>query len=773
MAQFDWQIRPEFNRDASKSILDNNETTFSSTFLRLCSIRGITSSEELIEKTNQKPQLYHDPFLLFEMDKTIERIQKAIEEFEPILIYGDYDADGITSTLVMYETLETIGANVHYYLPNRLTDGYGPNKARWSELVNELDIRLIITVDNGVAGFEAVDAMNDIGVDCIITDHHELQSELPNAFSIIHPKHPSGQYPFPELSGAGVALKVVSALLGEVPTEAVELAAIGTVADMVSLTDENRTIVLSGLTLIKDSMRVGLQLLLQNEKVNLDNLTSETIGFIIGPRLNAVGRLGDPTPGLELLKTLDISEAESLLEIVNEKNRERKSITENITIEIENRMAQYDSIPNIIIEADKDWPAGVLGIAASRLVKKYQRPAIVFQYIEEKKQYKGSSRSVSKINIFEELVKQNEYLTHFGGHSQAAGLTIDEENWEDFKQSIHKSFEHYTELLNEPEPIVIDMPLSVNEMTIDFINEVNLLGPFGTDNPKPQFMVKDAHINTIRFIGADKNHVKLALKQTNSQAELQAIGFGKAEQAEGLENGSVVSVVGELDINEWNGNRLPQLMLKDMGVNGSQWLDYRSSKIHKDLLSIDKALYVFSHQPIADYMTKQLNGAPVVLYENVSEVNLAQYNNLIVMEPPIQLQQLKEIVNAQAWSKVYLGSFVQESKYMAGIPTREEFINLYKYVFAKQEFTYKTEFESITKSLNLHPVKLKGMFLMFLEAEFVTIKNGRLEFNKDATNNKIDLPHLKTFIQYESEYKSEALLNYQPLDAIKDYFEGN
>ena len=389
MAQFDWQIRPEFNRDASKSILDNNESTFSSTFLRLCSIRGITSSEELIEKTNQKPQLYHDPFLLFEMDKTIERIQKAIEEFEPILIYGDYDADGITSTLVMYETLETIGANVHYYLPNRLTDGYGPNKARWSELVNELDIRLIITVDNGVAGFEAVDAMNDIGVDCIITDHHELQSELPNAFSIIHPKHPSGQYPFPELSGAGVALKVVSALLGEVPTEAVELAAIGTVADMVSLTDENRTIVLSGLTLIKDSMRVGLQLLLQNEKVNLDNLTSETIGFIIGPRLNAVGRLGDPTPGLELLKTLDISEAESLLEIVNEKNRERKSITENITIEIENRMAQYDSIPNIIIEADKDWPAGVLGIAASRLVKKYQRPAIVFQYIEEKKQYKG------------------------------------------------------------------------------------------------------------------------------------------------------------------------------------------------------------------------------------------------------------------------------------------------------------------------------------------------------------------------------------------------
>ena len=183
MAQFDWQIRPEFNRDASKSILDNNESTFSSTFLRLCSIRGITSTEELIEKTNQKPQLYHDPFLLFEMDKTIERIQKAIEEFEPILIYGDYDADGITSTLVMYETLETIGANVHYYLPNRLTDGYGPNKARWSELVNELDIRLIITVDNGVAGFEAVDAMNDKGVDCIITDHHELQSELPNAYT--------------------------------------------------------------------------------------------------------------------------------------------------------------------------------------------------------------------------------------------------------------------------------------------------------------------------------------------------------------------------------------------------------------------------------------------------------------------------------------------------------------------------------------------------------------------------------------------------------------
>lgn len=773
MAKFDWQIKPETNIDASINELKKDGINFSPAFLRLCAIRGISTSKELIEKTDQKPQLYHDPFLLYEMEKSINRIQRAIELFEPILIYGDYDADGITSTLILYETLESIGANVHYYLPNRLTDGYGPNKTRWTELVDELELKLIITVDNGVAGFEAVDAMNELGVDCIITDHHELQSELPNAFSIIHPKHPQGNYPFGELSGAGVALKVVSALLGEVPTEAVELAAIGTVADMVSLTDENRTIVLSGLNLLKDSMRTGLQLLLQSEKVNFDNITSETIGFTIGPRLNAMGRLGDPTPALELLKTVDITEAEALLDLVNDKNKERQTLTKQITAEIEQRISQYESIPNIIIESDENWPAGVLGIAASRLVRKYQRPAIVFQYLKETDQYKGSSRSVSKVNIFEELTKQSELLTHFGGHSQAAGLTVDGDKWDEFTQNIHKAFEQHTKLLNEPEPISIDMELDIKDITLDFINEVNLLGPFGTDNPKPQFMVKDAHIKTMRRIGADKSHLKLALNQSNSASELQVIGFGKADQSIGLDSGGLISVVGELDVNEWNGNRLPQFMLEDLGIDGTQWIDYRSSKIHKDLLNIDKGLYVFSHQRIADYMAKQIKGESILLYENITEEDLSQFKKLIIMEPPIQLSQLKNVLGAQNWSEIYLGSFVQESKYMAGIPSRDEFVALYKWVYKKEQFNYKNEFENLAKLFNLHPVKLKGMFMMFLEAEFVTIKDGRLEFNKELQNNKIDLLNLKTFIQYKDEYESEALLNYQPLDTIKDFFEGN
>lgn len=772
MAKYDWQIKQATNSTISEVDLQNNGIDFSPAFLRLCATRNINSYQELIEKTDQKPQLYHDPFLLHDMDKAIDRIQQAIESFEGILIYGDYDADGVTSTLILYETLESIGANVHYYLPNRLTDGYGPNKERWEELVKELDIQLIITVDNGVAGFEAIDAMNEIGVDCIVTDHHELQDNLPNALAIIHPKHPQGNYPFKELSGAGVALKVATALIGEIPMEAIELAAIGTVADMVSLTDENRTIVLSGMNLMKETTRTGLELLLESEKVNLEDITTDTIGFIIGPRLNAVGRLGDATPALELLRTMDPNEAIKLLDLINDKNKERQQLTQQIIQDIEERISHYEDIPDVIVEADENWSAGVLGIAASRLVKKYQRPAILFQYLSDNEQYKGSSRSVSKINIFEELMKQRDYLTHFGGHSQAAGLTVASSDWSAFKESIEQEFLQYRELLEQPEPILIDMALDLQDISIKFIEEINLLGPFGTDNPKPNFIVQDATISSIRAIGADKTHLKLALRQEKQNAELQAIGFGKAQQATGLDNGSLVSVVGELSINEWNGNRLPQLMLEDIGIEGTQWLDYRSSTIHNDLYNVSEALYVFTHPKIASHMAEQLNSPHIALYEKLDEIELNQYKKLIIMEPPVHIDKLKDLINNYSWETIYLGSFIHESKYLAGLPTRDEFVNLYKWLYSKESMDYRNAFKELIQALNINPTKLKGMFRMFLEAEFVTIKNGRLEFNKEVQNSKIDIKNLKAFDQYKQEFESEALLNYQSLDTIKDFLKG-
>ncbi|XJS11523.1 single-stranded-DNA-specific exonuclease RecJ [Aerococcaceae bacterium WGS1372] len=518
LSKFIWKMKSTPETDKMATQLKNDGISYSPAFLRLCASRGINTPKQLELATDQQFQMFHDPFLLKDMDRAVERIEKAIELHELILIYGDYDADGITSTLIMYEALESIGANVHYYLPNRLTDGYGPNTDRWKALIDELGVQLFITVDNGIVGFETIKEINKLNIDTIVTDHHEIQSELPEAYAIIHPNHPLGEYPFTELSGAGVALKLASALLGEIPTESLELAAIGTVADMVSMTDENRTIVLSGLNLMKDTMRIGLSLLLEGEKVSRNSITADTIGFIIGPRLNAIGRLGDPTPALELLKTFDESEAISLLTIINEKNSERQSITKTITSEIEQKLKSYETIPNIIIESAPNWPAGILGIAASRLVNEYHRPVILFQYIEETGQYKGSSRSVSSINIFEELVLQKELLAHFGGHSQAAGLTIDETNWQRFNQAIQSQFEKYTQLLNEPEILDVDISLDINEVNLEFIDEVNLLSPFGTGNPKPRFILKDTRVDLIRKIGANSNHLKMQLTGQEGEA---------------------------------------------------------------------------------------------------------------------------------------------------------------------------------------------------------------------------------------------------------------
>lgn len=772
LSKFAWSLKSTPETDNIATQLKNDGMHHSPAFLRLCASRGIHTKEQLEEATDQQFQMFHDPFLLKDMDIAVERIERAVESNEVILIYGDYDADGITSTLILYEALESIGANVHYYLPNRLTDGYGPNTDRWKSLVDELNVQLFITVDNGIAGFDTIQQMNTLNIDTIVTDHHEIQSELPDAFAIIHPNHPRGNYPFPDLSGAGVSLKLASALLGEIPTEALELAMIGTVADMVDITNENRTIVLSGLNLMKDTLRLGLSMMLEEEKVIRESITTDTIGFIIGPRLNAIGRLGDPTPALELLKTFDEDEARTLLNLINEKNSERQTITKRITSEIEEKLNNYAQLPNIIIEADPQWPAGILGIAASRIVNNYQRPVILFQYIEESKQYKGSSRSVNSINIFEELVKQKDLLTHFGGHSQAAGLTIDEDNWDAFKQKIQEGFEHYSKILEQPEVIEVDISLDVEEVTIDFIEELNLLSPFGTANPKPKFMLKDTQVNNIRRIGVDGDHLKMILGSQKG-GSLDSIGFSKADQARGIKEGTNIAIVGELSINEWKGRKSPQVIIDDLGIDGTQWIDYRASTIHPDLLKIKQALYVFRHQRILDFMqANQLIGKDTTLYANINQQNINHFKHLVIMEPPIDLLDLKQVIQSHSWETIYLGSFVHESKYLAGLPSRQDFVQLYKKVYSEAPFNYQENFSVLSKALNFDPVKLKAMFMMFLEAEFVTIENGWLEFNNRSTGSKIDLTNLKTYSQYQNEYHSEALLNYQSLNKVKEYFEG-
>lgn len=408
-ANFDWKV---------------NETTPSESFIQIIKQQGLSPligqllwqrgyrEEESIHRfLHPKEQKLHDPYLMFDMDKAISRIQEAVINGEQILIYGDYDADGITSATVMKETLELLGAQVEVFLPNRFEHGYGPNLTVYQEKI-AAGTQLIVTVDNGVAGHEAIAYAQQQGVDVIVTDHHELPSELPAAYAIIHPRHPQGNYPFGELAGVGVAFKVATALLEEPPAEFLDLVAIGTIADLVSMTDENRTLVALGLEAIRHTERVGLQALFAKSSVRTNEADEPMIGFLIAPRLNAIGRMGDPNPAVELLATFDESQAQTLAEQLQTVNEERKAIVEQITSEA---LAMINEENQIHLLAHPGWHEGVLGIVAGKIMNQTGKPTIVLG-IKDQSVAKGSGRSIEALNLFDMLNEMRELFTFFGGH---------------------------------------------------------------------------------------------------------------------------------------------------------------------------------------------------------------------------------------------------------------------------------------------------------------------------------------------------------------------
>lgn len=778
LAKYQWNVAADpADVDEQVKQLQAAGLDYSPAFLRLCIRRGYTTPDAIREATNQEPQLYHDPFSMYQMDIAVERLQTAVENQSAILIYGDYDADGITSTLILYEALESLGANIQYYLPNRLTDGYGPNLERYQAFI-EQGIELILTCDNGVAGHEAIAYAQAQGVDVIVSDHHEMQDTLPNAFAIIHPRHPQGEYPFGDLSGAGVALKIASALLDEIPTEAVELAAIGTLCDLVSLTDENRTIVIGGLNLIGHTQRIGLQLLFKELKINTEEITADTIGFMVGPRLNAMGRLGDATPGLELLKTLDEAEAVELVQLLNETNQKRQSLVKNISAEVEARIETQGTVPFALLEADQAWPAGVLGIVASRLVDKYQRPAILFQFDPEKGQYKGSGRSIQQVNLFEWLNEVSDYILYYGGHSQAAGLTVEASQWEAFKTAFLAQAEAHKELLGQSPTIEVDGSYQTDELTEKFIREIQLLGPFGMDNPQPKVMLEACTIKEKRVIGSDKQHVKLLVTTGDKATPLNTIGFSMAEQFAGVEQGASLYLVGALDLNEWRQVITPQMKIDDMGMQGVHWVDYRSSKVAPNLLQYEDCLYVFRHKGLAQHYKSLLRpSSRGVLYQELFDEHgqlkepLKQWQYLAIMEPPKYIEELKQIVQEDNWRSIYLGAFIQESKYTVGEPTREEFGHLYRWIQNQGNFNVRQSLAKMSQQLKISETKLKHMIVVFFEAEFVTIKDGFVSYEPTAVKKKVDLLSLPAMQQYRQEMQSESLLNYQTLNDVKRYFE--
>lgn len=733
-------------------------------FANLLWNRGIGTEEELQQFLEPDLSSTHDPFLMFEMDKAVERIQQAVENGEKILIYGDYDADGITSTTVMKEALELIGVDVSYYLPNRFTDGYGPNQRVFSEMI-ESGVQLIITVDNGVAGHEAIDFAQNAGVDVIVTDHHELPETLPNAYTIIHPRHPKGAYPFGELAGVGVAFKVAQALLGELPTEFLDIVALGTVADLVSLTDENRVLVKYGVETLKQTERIGLHALCQEAGVKLSDLSAETIGFTLAPRLNAIGRLDSAMPGVELLSTFDEEEAQQLAKMIQQKNVERQEIVKKITAQALEEIRQM-SKRNIYVLANSEWNEGVLGIVASRLVQEVQRPVILLSINNETGIAKGSGRSVGAVNLFDVLQTNQDLLEKFGGHHAAAGMSVAVEQLPLLAEKLDQTLTDLKVDFSLGDQLSIDAQLPIDQVDVSLVEKMQILAPFGTDNSVPLFLFEKSTPKQIKQLGADQEHLKFELTTDTAQLDVIGFGFGK-EAVELSQPGAIIDVVGELSINEWNGHRKPQLMLKDFEISGLQIFDYRGNKLDKQIFSSEDMAFVFFQQK---YMEKaqQIPEAQRILMTAETQFE-PFYQQIMIMDCPDTMTQLNDFMQKISTDRIYLCCFSKEECYLNGMPSREQFAKLFQFIKQVNRADIRYKLKELAQYLKIKESLLIFMIQVFFDLGFVTIEDGIMRRVKEPTHRP--LTDSQVYQDRLEKMKVEELLLYSDLATLKKWFE--
>lgn len=667
--------------------------------------RGIRAEEEIQAYLNPDLQQLHDPFLLHDMEKAVQRILTAIENGQNILIYGDYDADGMTASSVMKSALDELGAEVQVYLPNRFTDGYGPNLDVYKYFIQNEDIDLIITVDNGVAGHEAIAYAQSQNVDVIVTDHHSMPEVLPEAFAIVHPEHPESNYPFKYLAGVGVAFKVATALLDYIPSDMLDLVAIGTIADMVSLTDENRILVSHGLKVLANTERAGLMELMRLSGTDFEKVNEETIGFQIAPRLNALGRLDDPNPAIELLTGWDEEVAAEIAQMIDEKNSERKVIVENIF----NQALTMITDEPVQILYHKDWHKGVLGIVAGRLLEQFHKPIIMLA--EEEGVLRGSARSIENFNIFEALNEHRELFMAFGGHKQAAGMTFALENVEAIKQVMLDFIQENDIDMSEKSSLEVQGSLQFDEISLETIRSLEKLSPYGMDNPKPHFLLTDYQVEQARSMGKDNSHLKLKLVQ-NGQA-LDAVYFGHGAESLEFEQ-SDTELVGTLSSNTWNGTTTVQLMVADARVNGVELLDIRSRQVE-----LPKNTIRFVHNEVK-------NGT-------IEEV-------LIIEEAPTDkeaLSALTELIHEQEFELIYFKNTIKKNYYLTGAGTREQFARFYKAIYQYPEFDIRFKLKDLANYLKIPDILLIKMIQIFEELNFVTIDNGMMSVNKAAEKRDI------------------------------------
>ncbi|MGL5346106.1 MAG: single-stranded-DNA-specific exonuclease RecJ [Peptostreptococcaceae bacterium] len=761
--------------------------------------RGINSEKDSEIFMNPSLEYLRDPFLMKDMAKAVNRIKKAIENNEKIWIYGDYDVDGVSSTSVLCIYFDSIGYPVKYYIPNRLEEGYGINEDAIKHIYTH-GCDLMISVDCGITSVKEVDLANELGIDVIITDHHECQSEIPKALAIINQKQEDCHYPFDMLCGCGVAFKLVQALTPEEEFKTslynyLEIVTLATICDIVPLIDENRIIVKNGLKLMSEGKNIGLKELIKVCGVESDKIGSSHIGFSIGPRINASGRLGYSSLGVELFTTKELSKAKEIANLLEEKNNERQMIEAKMYQEAEEIIEAHEryKTDKVLVIAKEGWQHGIIGIVASKLTEKYYKPTILLTI--EDGEATGSARSIKGFSIFDALVRCKHLLNKFGGHDQAAGLGLDSDKVEILSEEVNKIANYE---LNEDdliENINVEFELSDESINLDLVKELHKLEPFGLNNPNPRFIVRDAIIKDIRYIGVNKQHLKFKIEK---ETTYDCIGFNMAYLGLGFNEGDKVDVLFQLDENNFRGNSSVQFLLKDIRLSHPKNLhidkisvelsdrispnlenlyhiNSKNEKLICDKFGQDNIkqaiegntdINIFEHikentlviantmngfyRAVSDIsltdlefdtnynIIKQNNDKVQLIFSpNIDKIDFKRYNNIILYDYLYNIGEYSYLCeNMNSDSSIIKYYNQMDLIYLSNIinnivPTREEFISVYRLVLSQKNININIV--DLKKVFNIIPVKIFAILKVFKELSLLEFEIKKNENSKDKT----------------------------------------
>lgn len=706
-----------------------NQLHIHPTVARMLVKRGIQDPAQAERFLQPKLDDLYDPFLLDGMKEAVERIRQAIDQGEKILIYGDYDADGVSSTSLMMSVFRKLQADVEYYIPNRFREGYGINKEAL-QLAKERGFQLVISVDTGISAVKEAEFARQLGLDLIITDHHEPPDILPDALAVINPKKPGCSYPFDMLAGVGVAFKLATALLDRVPEELLEIVALGTIADLVPLVDENRIFATYGLKRMNLREHVGINALLTVSGIEQE-VTAGHVGFALGPRINASGRLDSANLAVNLMLTSDLEEARMMAEELNLMNRERQQLVEEMTYEA---IAEVEANPElhryVIVVAKAGWNVGVIGIVASRLVEKYYRPVIVLGIDEEKGMAKGSARSIAGYDMYKALTACQDLLPHYGGHYMAAGMSLPVENVASFHERLSAlamewlTPEDYTPLT------VVEDRLTLDIINPQLIDQVQALAPYGMGNPTPLFIIEGANVARVQCIGQQNNHLKLQLEAEGHT--LDAIGFRLADLAKEMSPSAQLQLLGELQMNEWNGKRSPQLLIRDISIPHLQIFDWRSNRLAKDRFSTvgEDCLFICAKgsthfQLIVEQGTKQM-----IYWEDLEkngwEGKINDVKHFVIVDPPPSMAHFRQGLNLckDAERLYFIYGDAEFDDLLVKAPTREQFKRLYQVLKGKGPISLKQHFPALMRVTGLQKRPLSFMIQVFEELGFLRVEQG-------------------------------------------------